>query len=499
MNVKELIANSNLAFLNEENEKALELAKEAIKLDPRNPNTYKCAANAYMSYENYDEAIKNYNLAMKYDSNNGNRYFDLGYALASKEKLADAMKNLAKAEELGCTLENLVQLYNILGIICFDIGRYDDALINLSKAEQIIGVDIDILQRKAIIYGIKDDIRNGLLVANQIKLVSPSDYRGYQLAFKLLIQAKRLDAAEKELRKAEKYATKSMDYYFDCMSFELEKYHIDHNKEHYYTALKIIDNALKTIKPTTVNIIESYINAAEIYQQLEKPDQIIECLDAAQNASNAYNNGFLVLEQEFVTDELTEYAVEDMIQEDKADIAENFGEFGLEELVENTEPDENGNREYFTELEDEAEENVKGYKLDESDMGDLSADTIDQINRLYIGAYTLKEEYISVIEYARKLQTSEKLHNSYIGVYMEANAMGKIESPEAPAKYEEVIKYFRNAMIKDPTDIMAVTFRIQCYIDTKKYDEAEKLCGLLSKEMRVSLLEKINEAKLGDE
>ena len=138
-----------------------------------------------MSMERYDEAIKNYSNAVKYDSNNGNRYYDLGFAYATTEKLADAMKSFAKAEELGWIPGNLIQLYNILEIICFDIGRYDDALINLNKAEQLIGVDMDILQRKAIIYGIKGDIRNGLLTANQIKLIAPSEYRGYQMAFKL--------------------------------------------------------------------------------------------------------------------------------------------------------------------------------------------------------------------------------------------------------------------------------------------------------------------------
>jgi hypothetical protein len=68
----------------------------------------------------------------------------------------------------------------------------------LSKAEQLVGVNFDILQRKAIIYGIKDDIRNGLQVANQIKLIAPSEYTGYRIAFTLLIQSKRIDVAEEE-------------------------------------------------------------------------------------------------------------------------------------------------------------------------------------------------------------------------------------------------------------------------------------------------------------
>ena len=122
MNIKDLIADSHLAFLNQENEKALELAMQAIRLEKGNPDAYKCAGNAYMSLGQYDEAIRNYDMAVRYDPDNGNRYYDLGFAMASDEKLADALKNLAKAEELGCIPENLVQLYNLLGIICFDIA-----------------------------------------------------------------------------------------------------------------------------------------------------------------------------------------------------------------------------------------------------------------------------------------------------------------------------------------------------------------------------------------
>lgn len=495
--VSQLLADSRLAFLNQENETALKLANEAIQLERQNPDAYKCAANAFMSLESYDEAIKNYSLAVKYDANNGNRYYDLGFALATAEKLADAMKNLAKADELGCIPENLIQLYNVLGIICFDMGKYDDALINLSKAEQIIGVDMDIMQRKAIIYGIKGDIRNGLLTANQFKLIAPSEYRGYQLAFKLLIQAKRLDSAEKELARAAKYATLTMDYYFDCLTLELEKYQTDNNKEHFGSALTIIEKALKTVQPTITNVYESYINAAEIYLQIEKPDKTISCLNAAQNPIHSYNNGFEIIDNEAEPVTLTEYDIEDMIEADKANIAEKFGDYGLEETVESIEPDEEGNREYFTEIEDDPQDNAAEYKLDESEEAEFSQDNIDQINRLYIGAYTLKKDFEKVIEYARVLQASEGIHNSYIGKYTEANAMKELGLPEATSKYEEIIKFFRNAMIKDPTDIVAVTFRIQCYTDIGNFDEAEQLCNLLTKEIKAPLLDKIQEAKSG--
>ena len=143
-----------------------------------------------------------------------------------------------------------------------------------------------------------------------------------------------------------------------------------------------------------------------------------------------------------------------MIHADRERIAEQFGDYGLEEAVESIDPDEDGHREYFTEIEDEPQDSIEVYKLDESEQIAYSQDNTDQINRLHVGAYTLKKDFDKVIEYARKLQASDNIHNTYIGKYTEANAMKERDSPGAAKKYEELIKFFRNAMIKDPTDIL---------------------------------------------
>lgn len=498
--VTQLLSDSRLAFMNQQNNVALNLANQAIQLEPKNADAYKFAGNALMSLTRYGEAIKNYGLAVKYDAGNGNRYFDLGFAQATDARLADAMKNLARADELGCIPENMIQLYNLMGILCFDIGRYDDALINLNKAEQLIGVDLDILKRKAIIYGIQNDIRSGLHVANQIKLIAPSEYIGYQLAFKLLIQAGRLDTAGVELQKAAKYTEPTMDFYFDQMTLELEIYKNDKDKEHFHKALGIIDTALRTVKPEIISVAESYINAAEIYLQIENADKTLDCLNAAQAPVEAYNNGFTIVDKEFAPPvELDEYAIEEMIAADREKLEEELGEYGLEQLFENTEPNEDGECEFFTEIEEEQDEDIPTFKLDSSGEFELSAANRDQINRLYIGAYTLKKDFEKVIAYAKVLQASEELQNIYIGKYTEVNALKEMGAEEAEARYDKTIKFFRNAMIKDPTDIMAVTFRVQCCIDMGDYTQAEEVCRLLSDEIKEPLLKKIAEMKSGGE
>jgi len=78
-------------------------------------------------------------------------------------------------------------------------------------------------------------------------------------------------------------------------------------------------------------------------------------------------------------------------------IEEQFGDYGFEEMVESIEPDEEGNRDYLTVIEDEvksdAKEDSEVYKLDESEKVEYSSDNIDQINRLYVGAYTVKKDF----------------------------------------------------------------------------------------------------------
>ena len=68
--IDQLLADSRLAFLNQQNGKALNLALEAIKQKPKNADAYKCAGNDYMSMTHYDDAIRNYQAGVKNDLNN---------------------------------------------------------------------------------------------------------------------------------------------------------------------------------------------------------------------------------------------------------------------------------------------------------------------------------------------------------------------------------------------------------------------------------------------
>ena len=498
MDINTLVSESKTAFVNGQFEKSFELAQSAILADKTSPDAYCCAANASMSLKKYDQAIDYYKEAIKNDLKNGDRYFQWGFALATCDKSSDALKALTRAEELKCSKGVYADLYQLMGMICFDARRFDDALINFKRAEYFIGPNIELLNRMSIIYGIKNDVKKGLFTSNQIKLLAPSLYTGYKLAFNFFIQAKKYDKAAEELKKARKYAKLGIEYYKDNMSLEIELARNLGDKKHFKNAIEWISIGLNKTKPSVKDIAESYINASEIYLQLDEPDNAINCLNAVNNPAEAFNMGFSVIPGTFEEEKLTEYNVEEMMEEDHLKNEKLYGPDGIEELAARIDPDESGNRDYLTFIEEEDEKTEEEkFKADSSEKFRLTQENIDQINRLFVGAYTIKEDFEQVIRYAKMLQGSPTSYIVYMGKYVQANALMKLGRPEATDEYEKLIKFFKKAVMTDPSDTAALTYRIQCYMDIKNYDEAEKLCGLLNNVVKKEIMDKIQKERAG--
>lgn len=481
----ELVSNAQMAFFNGQYHEAFNLAQEAIKLDENCADAYQCAANVCMSLSRYDDAIEYYQKAVNCDPNNGNRYFSLGYAQASVNKIADAMQNFAKADELGLNEDAAGQMYHILGIVNQEFGKLDDALINLKKSELIIPADMDILKRKAVIYGLLDEISNGLQTANQMKLLAPSDYSGYQAAYILLKQAGRIDDAFKELY----YARMNLPTFpfalcGDMVNYELVKHEQDGDSSHFQKALAYIKHFLKKEKPSVSDVVECYLTAADLYLQLEDADKVIECLTAAEKPVSSYNNG--VLFKEYTPQQLDPNSI---LNEMNANLY-RYEQMSVEQLEAMR---KSGT--YITPTEESKSDNVE-YKLTDEAF-DISAEDRDRINRMYIGAYTLLEDHRKIMYYALELQKSQEPSMVELGWYTEARAMRDLSLNGWEDQYASVIKKLRNNILKDPTDINAMMLRVRCLIDTKQFDEAEEKCKYLKEELQKPLMEELKEAKNG--
>ena len=498
--VEALIADSRLAFIQGKNAEALSLAKEAIKLDSKQPDAYLCAGNARMSFEQYDKAVENYKKAVECDPDNGDRFFHLGYALSANNQEAEGLAAFAKADEIGTSPEVAGELYKILGMICFDMRRYNDAIINLCKAETIIGIDMDILQRKALSYGMIGEFAKGLETANQMKLFAPTAYLGYRIAREILMQDNRVEEADEELDRAQRFAKPTSEYFTDRLTSELGKYVETKDKMYLEKAINYVNDSLFVLEPNIDNVIDCYINATEIYVQMEDADMAISCLNAAENPIDSYNNGFMIkrVSQEKGSVNVNIRPSEREISRAIEDARRKYGEREIERLgrenERNMSKSTNSSGEHLTPIH-RVEDKYELKKLDESQKIVYTEEKTDQINRLYVAAYTIKKDTEHIKVYASRLASSKNNQSVYIGKYSMVKALKDEGYNKIDEEYEDLIRFLRNASIKDPSDLMAMSFRVQCFIDIEEYDKAEKMCELLSDDMKKPLLEQIKEAK----
>lgn len=494
-----IISDSRLAFLQGRYDEALKLAKQALDIDRKNADAHQCAGNAYMSREDYESAIKAYKKAVEYDADNGDRYFNLGYAYATANQPVKALEMFAKADEVGCSPNVVGQLYKIMGMLCFDLQRYDDAVLNLIKSEKIIGIDMDVLQRKALSYSMSGQTAAGIEVANQMKILAPTDYLGYRIAFNVLLQEERLEEAEKELDRAERFANPDGEVFSDWVAYENARYELDGEKDHLYKAIDKLYEGLCVVPPDVDFAVKSYLNAAEIYVTLENADMAIHCLNAAENPVQSYNMGFSVKEMPELVPGPSGRPSEREINHAVEAVRRRYGDRRLETMgremtakARRSTPDAD---KYMTPV--EQKEETVSFHMDEGAQATYSEEILDRIYRLYVAAYTMKNDTVCIKAYASKLANSSDPHSQYIGKYSLVKALKAEGNEQAEEEYRSLLVFFRNELIKDPSDLMALSFRVQCHIDLGEYDEAERLCDLLSDEFKKPLLEKIREAQSG--
>lgn len=501
--VGSLIADSRLAFIQGNYKESLLLAKKALEEEPDNADAHQCAGNAHMSFGDYTSAIDSYKSAVGCEPDNGDRYFNLGYAYASNDQSAEALAMFAKADETGCSPNVVGQLYKIMGMLCFDMGRYEDAVLNFIKAEKIIGIDMDILQRKSLSYSMNGDTSPAIEVANQMKLLAPTDYVGYRISFNILLQEERLEEAEKELDRAERFAKPKPEIFFDWVAYETARYKLDGDKSHLDVALQKISDGLCVLEPSVSEVIDSYVNAADVYIELENADMALNCLYAAENPIHSFNHGFSVIE--FPDKEIrpvsrpSERDINHAIEAARRKYGDRRLEAMGRELMRKNRRSNPDAEEYMTPLAETQPEAEEIYTLGNDEKATYSMDKLDHIYRLYVAAYTLKKDTVNIRTYASKLANSQDTQSKYIGKYSLVKALKDEGYEKTDEEYEALQKFLRNAMIKDPADLLALNFRVQCCIDLGKYDEAEKLCSLLSEDLRAPLKEQIEKARSGGE
>jgi TolB-like protein/Tfp pilus assembly protein PilF len=129
-------------YTKEDNEKAIELFKKAIELDPNYALAYAGLGDAYaMRVNNFgfpgeylDLAIEMSSKAISLDPNLAEGYKALGLAQESKGDVKKGLESYSKAVELN---PNYAPAITNIGLIEFNLGKYDDALKWWRKAVEL--------------------------------------------------------------------------------------------------------------------------------------------------------------------------------------------------------------------------------------------------------------------------------------------------------------------------------------------------------------------------
>lgn len=474
------IAKANLAFGGGQYEESLKYAKSVIATDPNNAEGYYCAGKACMSLERYTDAIEYFVKASSIDKKSGNGFFLLGYAQVLAKQMPEALKNFTRAIETGnCDNTLKAQIYKIMAMLNTDQELYEDALVNLRLAQELSGIDYELLQQKAACYAFLKDYRNAIFTLNQMKLLQPRLYLAYSLAFNLFMELEMTEQAEQELDRAKDFAYCDAAYYNDRITLALVgKQKTDENgkpvdetadqtQERYNNTLNAINEALRYGRPDGSFAFELYLRATQMYISLNEPDKALKCLEAADNPVRAYNNGFDIFTGVYENSTTAKVA---MLPE--YDYTENSGEY------DNIDPN------MLTPVEFE-DESVLYIIKDEPDIQQMQKDFKFS---LYVSVYEMKENYDQMLEYGKRLGSSTISANKQAGAYFVLKAKKHLETDNWEICYRDKINEWTKNMIADPTDFVSAAYRIRAHFDIGEIDKAKELCACLPEEIKKSLL-----------
>lgn len=491
MDFEERMSYSQLAFYTGDFEKAIFHAK---KLEPKNAEVYELIAKSYQAMGNSEMAIESFKKAVNCDINNGNRYVELGIAYGSAEMPFEALESFAKAEELKCADDHMGAMYRTLAMVDYEIGRYDDAVINFTKAQKFLEPDIELLMYKSLACSMSGDIESAIKTVNQIKQIAPSSYNGYNLAYTFLMHSERFEDAKKELSEAYQYVKPlPMDFYFDFADWEQAQYSNDNDKEHLMKILAVIEDGMRYAKPDVNEVVNAYIQAADAYIQFgdsNRYDNAIELLKASENPVFSYNSGLYIFWPE-------EKEHEPLISEETFNnfhAYDNFDMKTLEDMVLSVEKEGESVQKSSTNT-----EKSEVYKLDKNEPINYTDEIRERICMLYIGAYTGKKDYVKALEYIYKIKDSKNSSVSHVGHYLEVKTkldmQDGILNENIINMYNELIDYYRKEAIKDPSNITVTSYRVQCYIDIGEYRKARSYCSNLPESVKEPLLKQINDTE----
>lgn len=129
--------------------KQLEIAKERVKADPKNPDNLVDLGWAYLKNGEYNKAVAEIKKAINLDPQHFKAYFNLGLAYMQVEKWDLAVDSFEKAIAIQ---PRAYAPYLNMGIIYNETGEYKKAIEKLEKAYELNRGQVEIIYNLGIAY-----------------------------------------------------------------------------------------------------------------------------------------------------------------------------------------------------------------------------------------------------------------------------------------------------------------------------------------------------------
>jgi tetratricopeptide (TPR) repeat protein len=120
-----------LALQRGQTERAIELLRQALKLEPRQPLAHRDLGNALQQLRRFEEALASYDKALALKRDLADAHSNRGIALASLQRLDEALSSYGRAIALK---PDYAQAYNNRGTVLSDLQRPAEALADFTKA-----------------------------------------------------------------------------------------------------------------------------------------------------------------------------------------------------------------------------------------------------------------------------------------------------------------------------------------------------------------------------
>ena len=157
-------------------DKAILVADEAVKLNPKELKTYGSRGEAYSYKGEYDKAINDYNMALTIDPNNVESYNNRGIAYSNKGEIDRAINDY----NMALTIDpNNVESYNNRGVAYSNKGEIDRAINDYNMALSINPKDADVYNNRGVAYSNKGEIDRAINDYNIALTINPKMRKAY--------------------------------------------------------------------------------------------------------------------------------------------------------------------------------------------------------------------------------------------------------------------------------------------------------------------------------